>query len=323
LPLRNPEEGQTGLWFAAMTTGVRERRFGVVELAAKAVQFGEMVERRAGGRRGSPAREDVAGARDFGHRVVPLAAQLLDLGMSHETVAAIRDDLRLGVAPAAERGGPLARPRDVERFVAGVEGDAVDDAHVLRGEVVAGDGDHHLVEELVALGDLAAANERTPFAQARERDELARAIPPADRYGVCEVHVGLVKAFLHGMADSREEQQEAVDDALLAARILERPRSAAEPAIGVGGLAPHQAKPEPARRARGSHEVTDTCVRLVRATERGFSLLVEPDQERGAGEQLQLGRVELPRFVGGRKLGVSAAPGVAGEQLPARGAVRC
>ena len=322
LALCNPEERQTRLWLAAMTTGVRERRFRVVELAAQAMQFGEVVKRGASGRRGSFTREDVARARDLGHRVGPLAAQLLDLGVSHETVAAIRDDLGLGVAPAAERLGPLARPRDVERFVARVECDAVDDSHVLRGQVVAGDGDHYFVEKSGPRGDFAAMNEGASLAESGQQDEVAGPEAASDRHGVGEVDVRLVEVSFQLVTDSREEHQVPVHRAFVAARVLERSRGATEPPVGVRRLAPHQPESEMGSGTRRALEVADACVCLVGATERGFARLVAPDQKRRAGEQLELGPVELSGLVGRREHGVRLTPGVAGEQIPRRGALR-
>ena len=93
----------------------------------------------------------------LGKRVAPLAVELHDPRAMREAAARERDQLRLSVAPAGQRVGPLLGAPQLERLLAARDHAAVDDAGDDRRDLVGGDADHRLVQEPEAFVDASPA----------------------------------------------------------------------------------------------------------------------------------------------------------------------
>src|SRR5262249_41214508 len=141
------------------------------------------------------------GARDLGHRIAPVAAQLHDFRVPQQAVASVRDDLRLRVAPSAEGVGPFAGSSHVEGFVAGLERDAVRNANALRLQLVACAAGHRVVEQLVAAGEITPSDEGASLAEPGEHNELDGSEAAADRGSVREVDERLLEVALARVTD--------------------------------------------------------------------------------------------------------------------------
>ena len=79
--------------------------------------------------------------------LLPLAADVEDLGPVHPADAGVQRRERQGVAPALRRLGPLAGPAEVDQLVAGAEEAAVDRARPHRLQLVGQRRQHRLVEQ--------------------------------------------------------------------------------------------------------------------------------------------------------------------------------
>src|SRR5688500_14120293 len=94
-----------------------------------------------------PAQEMVARvARDRGgHR--PVAVQLHDLGATHETLARVRNQIRLRLTPLCESSGPFAGTPRVEHLQRRFDDTTVNVAREDRGYLTSFERDHCFVEE--------------------------------------------------------------------------------------------------------------------------------------------------------------------------------
>ena len=98
--------------------------------------------------------------------------ELHDLRPVHQTLTTERDQIRLSLAPPAQRGGPLLGTPKVEDLLTGVDHRAVDDADDDRGDLLGGDGHHGFVQPGHTLDDLPEEDERLAQAQPRQRHQV-------------------------------------------------------------------------------------------------------------------------------------------------------
>ena len=96
--------------------------------------------------------QQLARALDLGERVQPGTAEHHDLRTMRETLPAEFDEIGLGVAPAAERRRPLARPPEIEEAMTRLDHRAVDDARDERRCLPERHRDHRIIENRKALG---------------------------------------------------------------------------------------------------------------------------------------------------------------------------
>ena len=122
------------------------RLLRLFEPAGKPVQLPLAVERRAD-RRLRPVTQSLRRVPGGVEGVHPGAVQLQDLGAMHQAVAAERDEIRLRIAPPAQRGGPLLRTADVEDELARFDHAAVDRSSDHLADLVGHHRGHRLVEQ--------------------------------------------------------------------------------------------------------------------------------------------------------------------------------
>src|SRR5215204_4858447 len=154
-------------------------------------------------------RSEQVGTRsfDFVHRVRPGAMQLHDLRASDEAASAVRDAVRLALAPVLERRRPLLRSAQIEDLRARIDHAAVDIADVQREYLSGSDGDHHLVEQRQPFGHLAQLDQRASLPMASERDEVRIAEAPTDRERLREQLVSAGSLAAARRADGIREEQ--------------------------------------------------------------------------------------------------------------------
>jgi len=135
------------------------------------MQLGPQVHSRAQHHQ-SGVGQPVGGAFDLVQRVGPLAAELHYLGPMHQALPAVHHEVRLGVTPSAQRGGPLVGAPHIEHLVAPFDHRAVSVAHRDGRHLVGTDRHHRLVEQCHAGGDFAHIDEAPADADTSQRADL-------------------------------------------------------------------------------------------------------------------------------------------------------
>ena len=188
-------------------------------MAAKTVELALLVEGRPEGGGGRRFGETDVGLLGLGAGRIPVAAQLQEVGPVQEALAAERDDVRVGVAPARERRGPLLRPAHIEDAPALLDRRAVDDADDDRRHLALGHGDHRLVDERQSLVEPAELDERTAPAEQAHRGEIGVVEPRRDlREGAEPLQpTGRIARLDHpdGLGHEEVAGRDAVDPRLL------------------------------------------------------------------------------------------------------------
>jgi hypothetical protein len=224
-----------------------------------------LIERRARLPASARTGEQLARPPGLVQRVRPGAAELHDLGAMDQARAPEQHQVWLSLAPAAHRGRPLLRPPEVERLLAGLDHGTVDDASGEGRELASRDGDHHLVEQCHALGDLAEADQRLAPDQPSKRHEVGVAEPSADSGSLVRCRVrGRGVARVDVLQCDRHEQKSALYAVLLG--IVEQAPSPREPTTGLSDLAlEQQPEAEPERAPCSSGGLALAQVLVVRA----------------------------------------------------------
>ena len=114
LALGQPQERDPRLGPPAKPAGAAVCRLRLSELASQPMELGRLVDRLAEGRIGLRLGESLARLPGLRRSVLPCAVELLELGAAQQALPAEVHELRLGLAPAVERRGPLLRPTQVE-----------------------------------------------------------------------------------------------------------------------------------------------------------------------------------------------------------------
>lgn len=173
------EQGQAGHGVAAAAGGGPVLGLGPVEPALEAVQLAGLVVGQAEGGVGRVGQVSAGGLRGGGG-VRPPAGHLGELRAVHQALAPVGDEAGLGVAPLAERGGPLRRPGQVEQPQALDDHRAVGDAGDDRPHLAGHDRYHHLVEAGDAPPGVAGGEEGLAVAEDPQGGQVGVAPPAAD-----------------------------------------------------------------------------------------------------------------------------------------------
>src|SRR5581483_5969348 len=113
-------------------------------------------DRRLVGRLGEP----LARPSRLAERVGPGAAKLQNLGAMDEALATVEDQVRLVLAPAAQRRRPLLRAAQVEDLMARLDDRAIQNPGDDGGDLAGGNRDHGLVEQRDTGRHLAQLDQR-------------------------------------------------------------------------------------------------------------------------------------------------------------------
>ena len=179
--LGQPQQGQTRLGLPTPLARAAERLLRLGELPQQPMDLALPVERRRRRVLVRAAREAFGRAANLGERVLPRPASLHELGAVHQALAGEVDHVRLLVAPASQRRGPLRGPPQLVQLAAGVDHPAVHQAgHQRRGQLPGHHGDHRLVQQGEALGYPVRPDQRispeqaVPPRQGRRRRSVRR-----------------------------------------------------------------------------------------------------------------------------------------------------
>ncbi len=132
----------------------------------------------------APAARGAPRAVGLDHRLGPRAVRLQHLRSMDEALAPVRHQPGLRGAPLAQRLGPLRGPAEIERLHALGNDRAVDDPGRDGRHLTSRDGDHRLVEEAHAGGDLAERHGDLTLAQDAQRDQIGVGEPVTDRHAL-------------------------------------------------------------------------------------------------------------------------------------------
>ena len=234
-----------------------------------------------------------------------------------EALAAEAHHLGLGVAPIAQRPGPLLRPAELERLLAALDRPAVDDPGDDRRELVRCRGDHRLVEEAQALGATSGHHEHVTALMGGEGEQIHVAVFRADiRDSAESFGRGLEIALAH-LLEGEGNHQVAVLDRV-GRLVLDQALPAAKPAARGAHLAATGAvEADPDRAASGEHRIALGQVRLVLALHRGEVLVLVAEHVGRSCQQPQVVGSQPGFAIGCRKALVGVRPPKARVRLSA------
>ena len=242
--LRQPQEREAGLRVAAGPGRPSVGRLRSLVLAAEPVQLAALVPRVAHRRR--PVEPEARGLRGGG-RLRPRTSHPQHLGAVDQALAAVRDQVGVGVAPRAQREDPLLGAGDLEQPLAGDDRPAGDQPRGLRRERVGLDGDHRLVHEGHTAVPVAELDQRLAPTEPADGGHVGVGVPLTQLHHLDEPLecrrgiAGLEQAQRH-----RCQQQAAFGTVEVAEQLV----GAGQPARPSAGPAlVHQAEPQPERAA--------------------------------------------------------------------------
>ena len=117
--------------------------------------------------------EAVAGVRHRRHRSWPVAGRLPELGLVHQALTAVRNQVRLGPTPLVQRCRPLGGPGQVEKLHALEDHRAVHDPRHDRSHLVGAHRQHHLVQAGQPGRLVAHGQQRLAVPEGRERCQVS------------------------------------------------------------------------------------------------------------------------------------------------------
>ena len=310
--LREAQQREPRLRLVTFTVGQLVGSFCGFELTAQAMDLSLLIERGGCGAPATSLRAALAGTPRLRSSVRPCTQHLQDLRAMHHAHAREREHLMLLLAPARERGRPLARPVERVDLPAGVDDAAVEETGD-DGRQLSGDDCHHrLVEQREPRIELAALDQRAPLLMpgACRQIGIRRSLAYPD--GARRDHVReLAVAGIEMPFDERQQQIAALDTLLRFA--IEEPLRAAEPARRARPLAAQEElEAEPEGAARGTPVMAGLEMRVMCALERTQKALVAADQIGGGCKQLQIFAHEGRCAIGERE----RLPGIGPGALP-------
>ena len=147
IPLSQAQERQARLRLHARPAGAAIGRLGRCEFAAQPMNLRLLIMRAAGRLALDVAHATLDRATRLLDGLRPGAAHLHDLRAVDEAVSGEHAELRMSLAPAAQRRGPLAHAVERIDAVAARDRAAVDDAGDDRRQLARGGGHHRLVQQ--------------------------------------------------------------------------------------------------------------------------------------------------------------------------------
>ena len=276
-----------------------------------------LVERRAGRVLAMPVGVLLAGPARLGQRVRPCALELQDLRAMHQARRGEDHHLALLLAPAAERGRPLASAAERVDPLAAVDHAAVDQTGHHRRQLAGRDRDHRLVEQREPLLDPAHLEERPPLHVPRGGDQVTIAETSAEAGRLAGDRASALPLARLEMLLRDGEQQIALLRGLCSF-LVEQPLTPREPSgRGAGLAAQEEAEADPECAAGGAPAVARVPVRPVRALQRALELLLASDQERRGRQPLEVRRAQGVLAIGQRQELVGVFPRAAVVRSPA------
>jgi hypothetical protein len=156
-----------------------------------------------------------------------------------QALALVGDQVRLGGAPAGQRGRPLLGPAQVVDLLAGLDYGAVHDPGHRRRHLAGLDGDHGLVQQGHARCRLPLRQPRPAQAEPAQRQQVRVAEAAADPGRLVEAGAGgRGVPFDQGLERPREQQVALLDAVELG--VVEQPATPGQPAATPGLVAPFE-----------------------------------------------------------------------------------
>jgi hypothetical protein len=205
-----------------------------------------------------------------------------------ETVAAVREEAGLRIAPATERLRPFPRATDVEDRLTHGDDLAVGDPRERRGDLICRDGDHDLVEQRDPLRDASLEDERVSLPESRERRRVDVAEPLRDVSRLSEARLRPVRFSLEQEGQRCQHEQPRVLDALVVSA-PEDSAAAGHPALGRCEIASEEELERvPEGRTCRALRLASPQPLTVRRRPRIIALVVSPDHVRGNSKALEI-----------------------------------
>ena len=238
------------------------------------------------------ARQALPEPAQLAERLLPGASERHELGTVHVADARVGDHVGLLLAPARQRGRPLAGAAQLVRVLADADRVAVDETRCDRRELSCRHGHHRLVHQPPALVHATQAQHRAALIHPRERDEVEVAAVLPDRGRLAGGGVrGLVVAGRNLLDADRGENVAALG--AVPALAVHQPLRAGKPARRGGRLpAQEQGEADPESAARGRQRVVGVQVGAVGALQCGHVFVVEAEHVGRAGQELEILRAE-------------------------------
>ena len=158
--------------------------------------------------------QSFAGLGGGGAGVRPRPVHLQDLRAPGQALPAVRDEVRLRLAPAGQCGRPFPRAPEIEDLQTALDDAAVDVARREGRDLAGLDGDNRVVEQAHAFLRLAQPDQDSPEALPRERDEIGIAEALADGGRLGESRVSVCGRTIENGVERERQPQIAFLDAL-------------------------------------------------------------------------------------------------------------
>ena len=235
----------------------------------------------------------------------------------HETRRGEDHHLPLVLAPAAERGRPLASAAELLDALAAVDHAAVDETGHHRRELAGRDRDHRLVEKREPLLEAPHLEERPSLDVACGGDQVTLAEASAEAGRLVGDRASPLQLARPEML-LREGQEQIPRLRSLSSLLVEQSLTPREPSGGGTGLAAHEeVEADPERAAGGARPVARVPVRPVSALERAVELRLASDQVRRGRQPLEVRRAQGALAIGQGQELVGVLPRAAGVRSPA------
>jgi hypothetical protein len=289
---REAQQGEAGIRRSARFRAPAVRLFGFFEIAAQAVQLGELIQRRAECRLTRWFGQALAREQRLVERLPPYALQRNDFRTMNEAFSPIRHHVGLRGAPPRQRVRPLASASDIRQVPARREHAAVNDAGNDRRYLTGRNRNHHLIEQPDPAFDVAKLDKRSAEALPRQVGQIDIAESLADPGRFRELRAGVVDVGRHQRLPRCRQQQMAALGARLAA-FIQQPRGTGDPArclCGVSGR--HRNRRDPRGDTASLPELSAVDEALLRANQRRETFRVLANQVGRHGQLEQLFRVQ-------------------------------
>lgn len=234
--------------------------------------------------------------------------QLQDLRAVNKALAAKRHQIRLLIAPLAQRRRPFVRPAQVEHLLAGHDDCAVDLPRDERRDLLCDHRDHRLVEQGQSLGGSAHADQRHALTQPPQRHQIRIAetgtqLGGPTECGVCAPGI----ARVHAPRRHRDQQVSPLHAVQLV--VVQQPLCPGEPAAGAGHLlSVDQPEDQPERSPDSPHHLPPVKQLPVRPLPRRGGGLVLTNQVRSDRKSLEILRRQRRIAIRRRQPCESVAP---------------
>ena len=234
----------------------------------------------------------------------------------NEALAAVENQVGLGLAPVAQCRRPLMHPSQIEQLLARLDDSAVHVADRDRRYLPSGDRDHGLVEQAHPLGDLAHVDQAPAHTHPGQRHQL----------GVIEAIADLACLGERGMRSSSvtfedgSKRNRVAQVSLLhavKAGVIKEPLPTVDPPATMGKVTPvQQTERQPERTTSRSRDLADAHGLEVRSRPRLDAVIAPADQVRGHRKPLQVLEPESLLDIRGGQVPARIPPRLALERLP-------